>query len=70
MSDRMLNRGLTLAVVLLETVTGGGGLILLLQAWKNLLNGAYVGSAGNAFGAICAGIAVWWLVSHHEELKG
>jgi hypothetical protein len=66
----MLNRGLTLAVVLLETVTGGGGLILLLQAWKNVLNGAYVGAAGNVLGAAFAVIAVWWLVAHHEELKG
>lgn len=70
MSDRLLNRGLTLAVVLLETITGGGGLILLLQAWKNLLRGDFVGSGGCVCGALLAGLAVWWLIAHHEELKG
>jgi hypothetical protein len=70
MLDRMLLRGLTLAVVLLEAVTGGGGLILLLSAWKNTLAAHWPAAAGHLGAAILCGIAVWWLVRHHEELKG
>lgn len=70
MLDRMLLRGLTLAVVMLEAVTGGGGLILLLTAWKNTLAGHWIAVAGNLGAALFCGLAVWWLVRHHEELKG
>jgi hypothetical protein len=70
MLDRMLTRGLTLAVVVMETVAGGGALVLLLTAWKSLLAGQFNGASANAAAALIAGIGAWWLVCHHEDLKG
>jgi hypothetical protein len=70
MLDRMLNRGLTLAVVVMETLAGGGALVLLLTAWKNLLAGQFAACGVNLVAALTAGIAAWWLVCHHEDLKG
>ena len=70
MTDRMLSRGLTLAVVMLETVAGGGALVLLLQAWKDTLAGQFVSAGANVLCGVVAGASVWWLVRNHEALKG
>ncbi len=70
MLDRMLTRGLTLAVVVLETIAGGGALVLLLTAWKNTLAAQFASAGVNVATALIAGIAAWWLVCHHEDLKG
>lgn len=70
MLDRMLNRGLTLAVVVMETLAGGGALVLLLTAWKNLIGGQFAATGVNLTAAMVAGVAAWWLVCHHEDLKG